>query len=205
MDIQRKRIADLNPASYNPRKNLKPGDPEYDRLKKAIQEFDLVEPLVWNRQTGNLVGGHQRLKILAEMGVQEVDVSVVDLDPVAEKALNLALNKTGGDWDEEKLRTVLAEMEDSLEDIEITGFSQEEIDELFAEVGEIQHDMAAQKSGATPWDRMNGAGSEGVVFHFGALTCKIPESVYDDFYAAIDENRLAESIAEVLSRAIRDS
>jgi DNA modification methylase len=128
-------IDQLLPADYNPRKNLQPGDPEYDRLKKVIEEFGLVDPLVWNARSGRLVGGHQRLKILKEQGVTEVEVSVVDLDDAHEKALNAALNQTGGDWDDEKLRTMLAELEDSIEDIELTGFSREEVDGLFAEVG----------------------------------------------------------------------
>ena len=71
MNIQKIPISQSQPATYNPRKDLKPGDPEYEKVKRSIQEFDLVEPLVWNKRTGNLVGGHQRLKVLQEMGVIE--------------------------------------------------------------------------------------------------------------------------------------
>jgi hypothetical protein len=83
----------INPAPYNPRLDLKPGDPDYEKLARSVDEFGLVEPLVWNRRTGNLVGGHQRFKILLARGVKEVDVSVVDLPLEREKALNVALNK----------------------------------------------------------------------------------------------------------------
>jgi ParB-like chromosome segregation protein Spo0J len=62
---------------------------------------------VWNERTGNLIGGHQRLKVLKERGDGEVEVSVVDLDKTKEKALNLALNKISGDWDYPKLKDVL--------------------------------------------------------------------------------------------------
>ena len=67
MDIQKIPAARLNPAAYNPRKDLKPGDKEYEKLKRSITEFGFVEPVIWNRQTGNVVGGHQRLKVLLDM------------------------------------------------------------------------------------------------------------------------------------------
>jgi len=64
INIQVIDIDKLNPAKYNPRVDLKPGDPEYEKLKRSIKEFGYVEPIVWNKRTGNVVGGHQRLKIL---------------------------------------------------------------------------------------------------------------------------------------------
>ena len=70
-----------------------------------------MEPVIWNRQTGNVVGGHQRLKVLVDMGQTEIDCVVVDLDLRREKALNVALNKIQGDWDEEKLASLMAEFD----------------------------------------------------------------------------------------------
>jgi len=64
MEIIKIPITKINPAPYNQRLDLQPGDVEYEKIKRSITEFDLVEPLVWNKQTGNLVGGHQRLKVL---------------------------------------------------------------------------------------------------------------------------------------------
>ena len=93
MTIEKIPAARLNPAAYNPRKDLKPGDREYEKLKRSIAEFGYVEPVIWNRQTGNVVGGHQRLKVLVDMGQTEIDCVVVDLDLRREKALNIALNK----------------------------------------------------------------------------------------------------------------
>ena len=68
MELRKIPINQINPAKYNPRIDLKPGDPEYDKLKKSLEEFDLVEPLIWNKRSSNLIGGHQRLKILIEQG-----------------------------------------------------------------------------------------------------------------------------------------
>jgi DNA modification methylase len=141
MKIQKVRINQINPAAYNPRLDLKPGDPEYEKLKRSISTFGYVEPLVWNSKTGNLVGGHQRLKILLEQGVKEVEVSVVDLDPEKEKALNLALNKIRGDWDNEKLGELLDELGKSPDfDVTLTGFDIPEISEILDQLEEAKED-----------------------------------------------------------------
>ncbi len=135
MQIQRVSIKQINPAPYNPRVDLKPGEPAYEKLKRSIDEFGCVEPLVWNRRTGNLVGGHQRFKVLIERGLTEVDVSVVDLPPEKEKALNVALNKIQGDWDQQKLAELLEELTKTPDfDVESTGFDLPDIKELIAEV-----------------------------------------------------------------------
>lgn len=123
----------INPAPYNPRLDLKPGDPDYEKLARSVDEFGLVEPLVWNRRTGNLVGGHQRFKILLARGVKEVDVSVVDLPIEREKALNIALNRISGDWDKRKLGALLDELTATPDlDVLLTGFDLGEIDGLIA-------------------------------------------------------------------------
>lgn len=143
MDIQLISIEKINPAPYNPRLDLKPGDPEYEKLKRSLSEFGYVEPLVWNRQTGHLVGGHQRLKVLLEQGVTEVECSVVDLDEPKEKALNIALNKINGDWDLPKLKDLLEELDVGEFDLELTGFELDEIEDLmnqFFEPTEAQED-----------------------------------------------------------------
>ncbi len=138
MDIRRISIDQINPAKYNPRKDLKPGDAEYEKLKKSIDEFDLVEPLVMNKRGNVLISGHQRLKILQERGDTETEVSVVDLSPEREKALNIVLNKIRGDWDLPKLGELLKNLDDELKDI--TGFDAEEIDELLGFKEDVQED-----------------------------------------------------------------
>ena len=133
MEIKTIEISKINPAKYNPRLDLQPGDPDYDKLKRSMQEFDLVEPLVWNKRSGNLVGGHQRLKILKEQGINEVEVSVVDLPDSKEKALNIALNKVQGDWDLPKLKDLLQELDTGEFDMDITGFDVNELEDLMTQ------------------------------------------------------------------------
>lgn len=118
-------VKDIHPAAYNPRKDLKPDDPEWRKIKRSMDEFGLVEPLVWNVRTGNLVGGHQRFKILTAEGATELQVSVVDLDEAREKALNLALNRVSGQWSDEQLAILLESLDDEL--IHISGFDTKEV------------------------------------------------------------------------------
>lgn len=132
MEILKIHIDELNPATYNPRTDLQPSDPEYEKLRRSIEEFGYVEPIVWNRSTGNIVGGHQRFKIMKDRGDKEFDVSVVDLDDLREKALNIALNKISGNWDDEKLALLLTELRDSSIDLELTGFDTEELNDLIS-------------------------------------------------------------------------
>ena len=129
-------ISELEPASYNPRKDLQPGDPEYDKLKRSLAEFGYVEPVIYNQTTGRIVGGHQRLKVLADLGYDTVDCVVVELDETREKALNVALNKISGDWDESKLALLIADLDGSDFDAELTGFDDEEIQSLIGSLDE---------------------------------------------------------------------
>ena len=64
MQIERVRVEKLKPADYNPRKKLKPGDKEFEKLKKSIEEFGYVEPIILNKRTDTVVGGHQRLEVM---------------------------------------------------------------------------------------------------------------------------------------------
>ena len=89
LTIRRVPLSSLNPAPYNPRVQLKPGDAEFESLRRSMGSFGCVEPLVWNTRTGHLVGGHQRLAVLKAAGATETDVSVVDLPLAREQALNL--------------------------------------------------------------------------------------------------------------------
>ncbi len=131
MLIQEISISDINPAPYNPRKDLKKGDREYEKLKKSIVEFDLVEPLVWNKRSKNLIGGHQRFKIIKdELKLETVQVVVVDYTDKKEKALNVALNKISGEWDFPKLKELLVELDDGSFDLSLTGFDELELKDL---------------------------------------------------------------------------
>lgn len=134
MQIERKKIRELNRATYNPRIDLIPGDSEYENLRRSINTYGLLIPVIWNERTNNVVGGHQRLTVLENEGETEVDVSVVDLDETQERQLNVALNKIEGGWDEEKLAELLLELG---EDATLTGFNQQEIDSLTNDIDSL--------------------------------------------------------------------
>ena len=134
MQIERKKIRDMDRAAYNPRIELIPGDTEYENLRRSITTYGLIIPVVWNKRTNRVVGGHQRLTVLENEGETEVDVSVVDLDETQERQLNVALNKVEGGWDEEKLGDLLAELG---EDATLTGFTQQEIDSLTNDIDSL--------------------------------------------------------------------
>lgn len=132
MRIEQRPIKDLTPADYNPRKDLKPGDAEYEKLKASIEQFGYVEPAIFNERTDRIVGGHQRLKVMADLGIDTADVVIVDLDETREKALNVALNKISGEWDEPKLALLIADLQASDFDVSLTGFDLEEIEQLLS-------------------------------------------------------------------------
>ncbi|MFA6845926.1 MAG: site-specific DNA-methyltransferase [Sphaerochaetaceae bacterium] len=131
MKIETIKIDALIPADYNPRKDLKPGDPEYEKLKCSVEQFGYVEPVIWNKATGRVVGGHQRIKVLKELWLTELECVVVELDDDKEKALNIALNKISGEWDKEKLALLITDLQGADFDISLTGFEPAEIDDLF--------------------------------------------------------------------------
>lgn len=140
MNIETMKLADLLPADYNPRKDLKPGDAEYEKLKRSIEEFGYVDPIIWNKRTGRICGGHQRYKILKAQGVEEAEVVIVDFDEEKEKAFNIALNKVNGDWDKDKLALLLTDLEGADFDVSLTGFDPGEIEDLLGSSDEGKED-----------------------------------------------------------------
>ena len=92
MNIEKRKIEDLIPAEYNPRKQLKPGDAEYEKIKNSLLHFGYVDPIIINND-GTIIGGHQRATVMKDLGHTEVECVVVDLSKEDEKALNIALNK----------------------------------------------------------------------------------------------------------------
>ena len=123
----------LKPAAYNPRKKLKPGDKEYEKIKNSIEEFGFADPLVVNADM-TIIGGHQRLNVAIALGYTEVPCAVVDIDKTREKALNIALNKITGAWDDSLLADLLKDIENSDFDLGKTGFDPPEIETLFNKV-----------------------------------------------------------------------
>jgi ParB-like chromosome segregation protein Spo0J len=109
--IERKALTDLIPAPWNPRRI---SEEQKSALAQSVQSFGLVEPIIWNQRSKRVVGGHQRIEALFHNGQTETDVVVVDLDDANEKALNLALNKISGEWDDQKLADLLREIRASI-------------------------------------------------------------------------------------------
>ena len=133
MNIRKMNVKDLMPADYNPRKDLKPGDKEYEKLKRSIEQFGYVEPVIFNESTNTIIGGHQRVKVMMDMGIDEVECVVVEMDLDKEKALNIALNKISGEWDNEKLALLITDLQGTEFDVSLTGFDPAELDNLFKE------------------------------------------------------------------------
>ena len=135
LTIRKMKLEDLNPAKYNPRKKLKPGDKEYEKLKDSINNFGYVELIVINAANNNtVISGHQRLSVLKDLGETEVECVIVEMDDVHEKALNIAMNKVTGAWDDNMLALLLEDLQNSNFDLGKTGFDPPEIDQLFSQV-----------------------------------------------------------------------
>ena len=129
LKTEKRKLNELVAADYNPRKALTPEDSEYQKIKRSIEEFGYVDPIIIN-EDGTIIGGHQRCTVLKDLGYEEVDVVVVSLDKQREKALNIALNKITGEWDELKLKDLLLDLDLGDYDISLTGFEQEDLAEL---------------------------------------------------------------------------
>lgn len=135
MEIVKMKLQDLKPADYNQRIELTAGMDEYEKLKQSILEFGFVDPPIFNKRTGNLVGGHQRVAVAKDLGLcEEIEVSMVDLPLDKEKALNVALNKISGHWDDDKLALLLKELDADV--LDLSGFIEEEIQDVIE-----QYDM----------------------------------------------------------------
>lgn len=126
MNIETRKLADLRPAAYNPRRKLEPGEPEYEKIARSIEQFGYCDPIIINKD-GTIIGGHQRHQVLLDMGADTADVVVVDLDPDREKALNVALNKITGAWDIAKLTELIGDLDVEGYDLTATGFSDKEL------------------------------------------------------------------------------
>ena len=132
MEFKKIQISDLKHAVYNPRKDLKPGDAEFEKIKRSINEFGYCDPIILNSDL-TIIGGHQRAKVLKELGNTEVDCVIIDIDKTKEKALNIALNKISGEWEFESLAKLLDELKTEDYDIELSGFDLKEAEKIWDE------------------------------------------------------------------------
>lgn len=134
MQFETRKLADLHPAEYNPRKKLTPSDPEYVQIKNSINEFGYADPIVINAD-GTIIKGHQRCNVMMDLGYTEAEVIVLDIpDKAKEKALNIALNKITGKWDNQLLKDLLVELDLDGYDFSVTGFHRDELEDLIQQL-----------------------------------------------------------------------
>jgi len=134
MKVETAEIDSLKPAHYNPRQISRE---ELDKLSKSIKQFGFVDPALVRKADNMIVGGHQRIRAAQELGLKEVPVIYLDISENDAKLLNVALNKISGDWEEEKLTALLAELRfmDDVDEL-LTGFDDDELDKLLADLEE---------------------------------------------------------------------
>ncbi len=128
IEIQTAELARMA-APYNPRTIA---DHDLEALGRSLRFFTCVEPVIVNKRSGHIVGGHQRVKAAQAEMIESLPVVYVDLDDPAERQLNLALNRISGEFDLEKLAAVLSDLQTAGADLGLTGFSDDEIANLVA-------------------------------------------------------------------------
>ena len=133
MEIKELPLKELKPAAYNPRKKLKKGDKEYEKIKQSLLKFGYVDPIIVNEDL-TVIGGHQRLTVLKDLDYETAKCVIVDLPKEDEKALNIALNKITGQWDEALLADLLLDLQESDFNLDLTGFELPEIDDILSNV-----------------------------------------------------------------------
>lgn len=133
MEIKELPLEKLKPAAYNPRKKLKKGDKEYEKIKQSLLKFGYVDPIIVNEDL-TVIGGHQRLTVLKDLDYETAKCVIVDLPKEDEKALNIALNKITGQWDEALLADLLLDLQESDFNLDLTGFEPPEIDDILSNV-----------------------------------------------------------------------
>lgn len=154
MKLEKVKIERLKEAKYNPRKRLTPADEEYQKIKNSIQEFGYCDPLLVNKDY-TVIGGHQRLNVLKDLGYRDIEVIKLNLPKSKEKALNVALNKITGSWDYNKLKDLFADLEDDL-DLTLTGFDTNEIESIIdASEYSFEEDLETQEDSAEEEEKEN--------------------------------------------------
>lgn len=133
MEIKELPLKELKPAAYNPRKKLKKGDKEYEKIKQSLLKFGYVDPIIVNEDL-TVIGGHQRLTVLKDLDYETAKCVIVKLSKEDEKALNIALNKITGQWDDALLADLLLDLQESDFNLDLTGFEPPEIDDILSNV-----------------------------------------------------------------------
>lgn len=196
------KLADLVHPPYNPRVQIERDTPEYDALKRSLEQHELVEPLVVNLCNMHCVGGNQRLTVMRDMGVEEVTCVVIEQpDELKEKELCLALNKIKGRWDTEKTGELLRD--DAVLDFE-TGF----------DLDEVKSYRAIEEATATDGDDLDELEDDteepeayGISAKIGQIKIKLTADEYDELLNSIrDDGIFAEKdiSAEMKRRILKN-
>jgi DNA modification methylase len=149
-------LAHLVPDAKNPRKDLKKGDPEFEKINKSVEKFGQLDPIIFNTRTRKILGGHQRIKVLDSQGYTELytvtlgaytwafaEADLKELSEKEENAANIALNKAQGDWNIEQLTINLQELK--LDDmLEFTGFDDIEFDGMLRDLHKDDEPLDAE-------------------------------------------------------------
>lgn len=152
MRMERRILSDLKPAEYNPRIPLRPEDKEYQDIKRSIEDNGYLDPIVINYD-GTIIKGHQRRTVMMDLGIKEAEVVVLEIrDKGKEKQANIALNKITGRWDDLKLKDLLLDLELNDYDLESTGFTVDELDDLCVS---LEKDMEAEEDDFDPEEEYN--------------------------------------------------
>jgi len=178
------KISELVRAEYNPRKELKQGDAEYEQIKLSIQEFGYVDPIIINADY-TIVGGHQRLTVLKDLGYDMVNVVIIDIPKDKERALNVALNKITGEWDEERLCAILDEISsDGL--LEASGFCEKELSSLMDKFSELEDDKFDVDAALDEIEKPNT--KRGDVWKLGRHRLMCGDACTDDIVSLVGDN-----------------
>ena len=155
-------------APYNPRKI---SEHDLEALRRSLRFFGTVEPIILNRRSGHIVGGHQRVVAAQAEGIETLPVVHVDLDDPAEKQLNLALNRISGEWDEDALAKVLAELRAGGADMELTGFKPGELETYLATLDEPSDGLTDPDAVPEPPDEPTTQVGDLIVLGWHRLLC----------------------------------
>jgi DNA modification methylase len=128
MRVEEVSIDELRPDAANPRKI---SDAELESLTRSLREWGFVQPVLARREDSTVVGGHQRLVAARRLGLKTVPVIFLDITKEQARLLNVALNRINGDWDNELLARMLADLKpiDGI-DLTLSGFAEDELDKL---------------------------------------------------------------------------
>ena len=217
MKIRTLKIDSLKPSSYNPRVPVTKGSKEYEDIASSLREHGLVEPIVVNENTMTVIGGHQRLIVMKDLGYTEVECSLLDIkDENQEKKLNLSLNKIKGDWDMEKLEALLTDSEVTAFE---TGFEEGEIDfsgllgseessEQEPDLTGLEDDLEDSLDDEAEYsDADEGVKETNGVCYFSSFRWKIPVETYKQLMADIRSKGCftkQEIVEEIIRRVTND-